>query len=236
MIHNATVAPHDIIQRATVARNLKIINRATVALSHKVYDDYYLLRDPPIIISTIVISYIILLKYGPSFMQHRKPYNVKFPMLIYNVFQVCVNGIGSSYVFIILKKNHHQLSLLHCYHHLLMATGGYFIIKWFGGGPFVILGLFNSAVHAIMYFYYLLSTFRSDIRTSIQWKKHITQLQMLQFIIVIISFLIPMFVKDCEFSKPMSLFMVSQTSLILYLFARFYVKAYLSSNKSTKSS
>ncbi|KAL7035531.1 hypothetical protein ACKWTF_008430 [Chironomus riparius] len=231
----------------------------------------------------IVFSYIILLKYGPSFMNDRAAYNVKFPMLIYNIFQVTANCIGASYcfyycfirtkydimcepyirgvdeisiakrnlgyiyfmskfwdlidtVFIILKKNHRQLSLLHCYHHLMMATGGYFIMKWFSGGPFVILGFLNSSVHAIMYFYYLLSTFRSDVRTSIKWKKHITQLQMLQFIIVIISFLIPIFSKDCEFSKAMSLFMASQTSLILYLFARFYVKAYLSSNKSTKSS
>ncbi|KAL7035530.1 hypothetical protein ACKWTF_008430 [Chironomus riparius] len=69
------------------------------SLRDKVYDDYYLLKDPPIPVMIIVFSYIILLKYGPSFMNDRAAYNVKFPMLIYNIFQVTANCIGASYCF-----------------------------------------------------------------------------------------------------------------------------------------
>ena len=46
------------------------------------------------------------------------------------------------------------------------------------GSHATFLGLINSYVHVIMYFYYFLTSFKPELKQSLWWKKHITQLQM----------------------------------------------------------
>ncbi|KAK9294275.1 hypothetical protein QLX08_011065 [Tetragonisca angustula] len=47
----------------------------------------------PIIIPSILFLYLyVVLKYGPEFMETRKPYNLKTFVRYYNVFQIVVNG------------------------------------------------------------------------------------------------------------------------------------------------
>ncbi|EFN80156.1 Elongation of very long chain fatty acids protein AAEL008004 [Harpegnathos saltator] len=59
------------------------------------------------------------------------------------------------------------------------------IILWiavkYPGGHSTFIGVFNIFVHSIMYTHYLLSSMKIDTKS---WKKHITQLQMLQFFIL----------------------------------------------------
>ena len=47
----------------------------------------------PIIIPSILFLYLyVVLKYGPEFMETRKPYNLKTFVRYYNVFQIVVNA------------------------------------------------------------------------------------------------------------------------------------------------
>jgi hypothetical protein len=42
------------------------------------------------------------------------------------------------------------------------------------------LGIINSFVHAFMYTYYFLTAFKPELKKSIWWKKHITQVQLVR--------------------------------------------------------
>lgn len=47
-------------------------------------------------------------------------------------------------------------------------------------GHGAMVGIINSAVHAVMYFYYLLACINPDYKKSIWWKKYLTQLQIVR--------------------------------------------------------
>jgi len=78
----------------------------------------------------------------------------------------------------VLKKKNNQLSFLHCYHHCLMASTMYIAVRWVPGGSGTLLGIVNSFIHTCMYLYYFLTSFKPEMKQSLWWKKHITQLQM----------------------------------------------------------
>lgn len=80
-------------------------------------------------------------------------------------------------VFFVLKKKQNHVSFLHVYHHAGMVALSFLGVKYFGGGHSIFMGLINSFVHVIMYFYYFLTTIDNKYKQSF-WKKHITQLQM----------------------------------------------------------
>lgn len=125
------------------------------------------------------------------------------------------------------------MSFLHIYHHAIMVVGCYLYIKLMGGGGQPLsLGIINSFVHVIMYGYYFLTSFKPEFKESIWWKKHITQIQMIQFAILIIHHLFPMFY-DCDFPKSLSVAIAFQNIFMLILFSDFYYKAYIR-KKNTK--
>lgn len=81
-------------------------------------------------------------------------------------------------VFIILKKNNRQLTFLHIYHHSGMIFAAFVGMFFVPGGTSSWVPLVNVFVHAIMYFYYLLSIIRPEYKKSIFMKKTLTQIQM----------------------------------------------------------
>lgn len=83
-------------------------------------------------------------------------------------------------VFFVLRKKNSHLSFLHCYHHFFMVLGSYIAMRWLPGGPPILLGCINTFVHVIVYFYYLLTAFNPELKNSIWWKKHITQIQLVK--------------------------------------------------------
>lgn len=105
-------------------------------------------------------------------------------------------------VFFVLRKRERQISFLHMYHHTVMPMISWGATKYYPGGhgtfigksywflfqkksislflfdfiPY--LGTINSFVHIVMYSYYLLSAFGPKIQKYLWWKKHITNMQM----------------------------------------------------------
>lgn len=130
-------------------------------------------------------------------------------------------------VFIVLKKNNKQLSFLHCYHHFFILFGSYIATKWLPGGPFVVLGITNTFVHIIMYFYYFLTAFKPELKKSIWWKKYITQIQLAQFAFIALHILKTALNNNCEFPKTFAWVLFIQNFFMLALFGDFYIKVYL---------
>lgn len=94
-------------------------------------------------------------------------------------------------VFFVLRKKQSHVSFLHVYHHAGMVALGWIGTKYLAGGQSVFMGLINSFVHVIMYFYYYLTSVDNKFKQSF-WKKYITQLQMVSctpHFIILFSFL-----------------------------------------------
>lgn len=81
-------------------------------------------------------------------------------------------------VFFVLRKKTNQISFLHIYHHSGMVFGTYISCKFLTGSHATMLGLINSWVHVVMYTYYFLTAFKPELKQSFWWKKHITQIQL----------------------------------------------------------
>ena len=87
-------------------------------------------------------------------------------------------------VFMILRHKRRQISFLHVYHHssmLLLTDSCYHLYPW----PAISVYLAtNSFVHVVLYLYYGLTALFPE--KSFPWKKHITQLQILQFLVLFV--------------------------------------------------
>ncbi|KAM3963904.1 very long chain fatty acid elongase AAEL008004 [Aphomia sociella] len=136
-------------------------------------------------------------------------------------------------VFFVLRKKFSQVSFLHVYHHLGMCMLGFIGTKYIPGGHGIMLGFINSMVHAVMYTYYLISIVRPQwVRQ--WWKKYITQLQIAQFLILILHFGHVLFEPSCEYPKWISFMFLPHNIFILFLFSDFYIKAYILKKNKTK--
>lgn len=87
-------------------------------------------------------------------------------------------------------------------------------------------GLVNSFVHVVMYGYYFLTSYKPELKKSIWWKKHITQLQLFQFMLLTIHFTVPLFT-DCSYPKVPLVVGLIQNIFMMSLFSDFYYKAYI---------
>ncbi|XP_063709221.1 very long chain fatty acid elongase 7-like [Culicoides brevitarsis] len=142
-------------------------------------------------------------------------------------------------VFFVLRKKSNQISFLHLYHHCIMIVVEFIHNKFFAGSHYMLLVIINSFVHTIMYSYYFLTIQKPDLQQqqSLWWKKHLTELQMVQFSILIIHFGWPIFSKSFHSVPiPWCIFAVFQTMFMFLLFADFYRKAYLTKGQQGSKS
>ncbi|CAG2105410.1 unnamed protein product [Medioppia subpectinata] len=87
-------------------------------------------------------------------------------------------------IFFVLRKKHNQISNLHVYHHSVVPLMTHLSIKICPlGGPGTMFPLLNCLVHIVMYTYYLLSSLGPSVQKYLWWKRYITQIQLIQFVI-----------------------------------------------------
>ncbi|XP_014487719.1 PREDICTED: elongation of very long chain fatty acids protein AAEL008004-like, partial [Dinoponera quadriceps] len=134
-------------------------------------------------------------------------------------------------IFFVLRKKQSHVSFLHVYHHSGMAIITWICVKYLPGGHSTFIGLINTFVHSIIYTYYLLSSIKINM---ISWKKHITQLQMIQFFIVALHFT-QLFWTHCGYPKWTAIFIIPQDVFMLVLFGDFYYNTYQRANSAVKS-
>ncbi|KAG5314220.1 ELVL1 protein, partial [Acromyrmex insinuator] len=132
-------------------------------------------------------------------------------------------------IFFVLRKKNDHISTLHVIHHGCMPISVWFGVKFTPGGHSTFFGFLNTFVHIIMYSYYLLAALGPQIQPYLWWKKYLTTLQMIQFVIVMIHAFQLLFI-DCNYPKAF-VWLIGMHAIIFYsLFRNFYNEAYKKKN------
>ncbi|EEB15718.1 elongation of very long chain fatty acids protein, putative [Pediculus humanus corporis] len=139
-------------------------------------------------------------------------------------------------IFFVMRKKFNQVSFLHLYHHMGILILGYMGSTFYPDGHGFIIIPLNSLVHCFMYFYYFLSNYSSKYKNNVWWKKHITQLQIAQFVILIIQATRGLLASNCGYPYFPLFLIYPQLILILKLFGDFYYKTYINPKPTQKTS
>ncbi|KAF8777493.1 Elongation of very long chain fatty acids like protein [Argiope bruennichi] len=86
-----------------------------------------------------------------------------------------------------------------------------------------------------MYSYYCLAALGPGMRKYLWWKKYLTILQMVQFVIAFIHSMIPLFY-DCGYHKGFAYAIMFHALLFMAMFMNFYRHAYNKQKKAIQSS
>ncbi|KAF7988104.1 hypothetical protein HCN44_007598 [Aphidius gifuensis] len=131
-------------------------------------------------------------------------------------------------IFFVLRKKDNQISFLHVYHHAGMIFATWCGVKYLPGGHVTFIGLLNSLVHVVMYSHYLATSFKINRPW---WKKYITQMQLLQFFLILIHASLLLFVEDCGFPVWTLAILLPQNLFMVVLFGEFYYNTYVKKSK-----
>ncbi|XP_034946031.1 elongation of very long chain fatty acids protein AAEL008004-like [Chelonus insularis] len=127
--------------------------------------------------------------------------------------------------FFVLRKKNNQITTLHVIHHGIMPMSTWVGVKFLPGGHASFFGLLNTFVHIVMYGYYYLAALGPQIQPYLWWKKYLTTLQMVQFILVMVHAFQLLFI-ECDFPKPFAYWIGCHAILFFFLFRDFYVQSY----------
>lgn len=134
--------------------------------------------------------------------------------------------------FFILRKNNHQITFLHIYHHTTMLNIWWFVMNWIPCGQSYFGATLNSFVHVVMYSYYGLSAIPA-MRPYLWWKKYLTQFQLIQFFLTVFHTVYAV-IWPCGFPKGWLYFQISYMLTLIILFSNFYFQTYKKLKVSSK--
>ncbi|KAL1490975.1 hypothetical protein ABEB36_011642 [Hypothenemus hampei] len=160
-----------------------------------------------------------------DFDRSNSPRAMRDTVAAYLYFLNKISDLTDTFFFTLRKKNN-QVTFLHIYHHSLMPMIGWIMVKYVPGGHITFVGLLNTFVHVILYGYYFLAGLGPEMQKYLWWKKYLTKLQLLQFLLVILHNLL-LFFGDCGFPKWTLFLILPNTVLFYYLFNDFYNKNYI---------
>ena len=141
-------------------------------------------------------------------------------------------------VIMCLKKNFHQITFLHVYHHASIFFIWWVIVYFAPGGEAYFSAALNSWVHVVMYGYYLWSTYAPKLAEGKRpgwthpafYKRYITGMQMTQFSVMMLQA-----TYDLIFPSAYPRFCVWILFLYMWtmlgLFANFFIQSYLRGGK-----
>ncbi|XP_069134116.1 very long chain fatty acid elongase 4-like isoform X2 [Argopecten irradians] len=138
-------------------------------------------------------------------------------------------------IFFVLRKKNNQISFLHVYHHASMFPLWFIGVKWVAGGQSFFGAMINSFIHVLMYSYYGLSALGPHMQKYLWWKRYLTILQLIQFVVGIIHAAQSLFFR-CDFPEWMHWALCLYAFSILLLFLNFYFHAYIVSLRRQKQS
>ncbi|XP_074661922.1 very long chain fatty acid elongase 4-like isoform X2 [Tubulanus polymorphus] len=219
----------------------------------------------------LTIGYLVTVRLGMNFMKHRKPFELRITLFIYNLALVVLNlhifyqvlttswKLNYSYtcqpvdysdnplsvnmakalwwyyfskliefldtIFFILRKKFNQVSFLHVYHHATMFPIWWIGVKWVPGGQSFFGAMINSFIHVIMYTYYGVSALGPQYQKYLWWKKYLTILQLLQFMMGMFYASYSLYI-DCDYPRWMQWIALLYGVTIIALFCNFYKQAY----------
>jgi hypothetical protein len=127
--------------------------------------------------------------------------------------------------FFVMRKKYDQVSTLHVIHHGIMPMSVWFGVKFTPGGHSTFFGLLNTFVHIIMYAYYMLAAIGPHMQPYLWWKKYLTVLQMIQFIMVFLHASQLLFI-ECDYPKAFAWIILLHAVMFYFLFYNFYKSSY----------
>jgi hypothetical protein len=134
-------------------------------------------------------------------------------------------------VFFVLRKKSSHITFLHLYHHTSVPLFGWLCMKHNAVMPGTrLFALLNSFIHTIMYSYYALSALGPKVRKYLWWKRYLTQMQLGQFIIIIVYTILMVFLQT---GYPVFWFWFgfTQPFVFFYMFYDFYINSYINKKK-----
>ncbi|XP_059359940.1 elongation of very long chain fatty acids protein 7-like [Carassius carassius] len=138
-------------------------------------------------------------------------------------------------VFFVLRKKPNQVTFLHVFHHSIMPFTWWFGVRFSPGGLGTFHAPLNCIVHVIMYTYYGLSALGPKYQKFLWWKKHLTSIQLIQFVIITLHISQYFFMKDCPYSYPVFIYIIALYGIIfLLLFLNFWYHAYTKGKRLPK--
>ncbi|XP_017111287.1 elongation of very long chain fatty acids protein F [Drosophila elegans] len=130
--------------------------------------------------------------------------------------------------FFVLRKKDRQITFLHVFHHVYMVYICFMYMYYYGyGGHGLFLINFNVVVHIMMYAYYYQSSLGQDRQANLWWKKYITVVQLVQFVIVLSHCIYILQQPDCTTSRLSATWGSYVSVVFIVLFTNFYVRAYI---------
>ncbi|XP_034438434.1 elongation of very long chain fatty acids protein 1b [Hippoglossus hippoglossus] len=138
-------------------------------------------------------------------------------------------------VFFVLRKKQGQITFLHIFHHSFMPWTWWWGICYAPGGMGSFHAMVNSTVHIIMYFYYGLSAAGPRFQKFLWWKKYMTAIQLIQFVLVSLHATQYYFLHSCDYQFPMVLHLIWMYGTFFFvLFSNFWVQAYVRGKRLPK--
>ncbi|KAF0290129.1 Elongation of very long chain fatty acids protein 4 [Amphibalanus amphitrite] len=130
-------------------------------------------------------------------------------------------------VFLVLKKDNKRLTYLHVFHHASMFFSYYIATLFSPGGASWLGCALNCFVHCVMYGYYFLAALGPAVRRHLWWKRYLTQLQMIQFSIILLH-IISMRLPGLRCGAPLWAGAMTFVYLLVLtgLFLNFYMRSY----------
>ena len=129
-------------------------------------------------------------------------------------------------VFFVMRKKFKQITLLHVTHHASVAWLMYWGVKYFPGGHGSFQGFANSFVHIFVYSYYLLAALGPQFAPFLWWKRYLTQLQMIQFVVIFLHTFQLVFRPDCPYPRWILVPYCGVAAYFLLMFVSFYSRSY----------
>ncbi|XP_031164947.1 elongation of very long chain fatty acids protein 7a [Sander lucioperca] len=138
-------------------------------------------------------------------------------------------------IFFVLRKKNSQVTFLHLFHHSIMPFTWWFGVRFSAGGMGTFHALLNCIVHVIMYSYYGLTALGPNYQKYLWWKKYLTTIQLIQFVMVTSHISQYFFTKHCAYQFPIFVYIIGSYGLIfLFLFLNFWYHAYTKGKRLPK--
>ncbi|XP_026061891.1 elongation of very long chain fatty acids protein 1 [Carassius auratus] len=132
-------------------------------------------------------------------------------------------------VFFVLRKKHSQVTFLHIFHHSVLPwTWWWGITLTPAGGMGSFHAMVNACVHVIMYTYYGLAAAGPRFQKYLWWKKYMTAIQLIQFVLLTVHISQYYFMEKCEYQVPIFIHLILIYGIFFFvLFSNFWIQAYI---------
>ncbi|XP_060528332.1 elongation of very long chain fatty acids protein 7-like [Cylas formicarius] len=135
--------------------------------------------------------------------------------------------------FFVLRKKFDHVTTLHVIHHGIMPMSVWFGVKFTPGGHSTFFGFLNTFVHIIMYSYYLVAALGPQYQKYLWWKKYLTAIQMIQFVLVMLHAFQLLFI-ECDYPRAFVWWIGMHAVMFYFLFSNFYKETYVKKGKKEK--